>query len=194
VASYPDPNSPYADSQLQSMFGVHAPGTPTSAGKPGPQAADVTFPAPPGVAAAPPGRPTAPPTPAPVAPVPQAATPQAARPAPPAQAPQPQAGAAAGPSTAAPAPASASAALPALTPGGVPGVAGPLGVTSYDASTGGEQLALSPEGAQRYREAVVQARTALGPVPKIFRHPSLPEMPVELGRYNYNPFTGQFTK
>lgn len=45
---------------------------------------------------------------------------------------------------------------------------------------------------QRYREAVVQLRTRLGPVPRVFRHPSLPELPVEPDKPNWNPFTGMW--
>lgn len=48
--------------------------------------------------------------------------------------------------------------------------------------------------AQRYREAVVQTRNRLGPVPSIFRHPSLGEMEVVPGGHNYNAFTGLWTE
>jgi len=55
------------------------------------------------------------------------------------------------------------------------------------------QLTITPEGAQRYRESVVRTREALGPMPSIFRSPGMPEMPVEPGRQNYNPFTGRWS-
>jgi hypothetical protein len=55
------------------------------------------------------------------------------------------------------------------------------------------QLALTPEGEQRYRESVVRLRESLGPMPNIFRMAGMPEMPVEPGKQNYNPFTGRWS-
>lgn len=97
---------------------------------------------------------------------PQAPTPQAPTPA----APTPQAKGTAGAEGKPPAPTG-----PA-----------PLGVPTDD----GGGLALTPEGDMAYRQAVLRGRDALGPIPRIFRHASLPEVPFELGQSNYNPFTG----
>lgn len=77
MPSAPDPNSPNLDTRLQATFGMRAPGTPTSAGKPGVQAGDLSFPAPPGAQSAANGRPPEPKTPVPTAATPQAKTPQA---------------------------------------------------------------------------------------------------------------------
>lgn len=55
------------------------------------------------------------------------------------------------------------------------------------------KLSLSPEGKVKYQEAVVQARKKLGPTP-FGDIPNAPPMPVRLGRYNVNPFTGQLVK
>lgn len=150
----PDPNSPYLDTRLQATMGVRAPGTPTSAGKPGPQAGDVSFPAPPSPATAPVGRPPTPGTP-------QAATPQAKTPQ-------------AGPKV---------AGRESLTP--------VLGSPAVGAD-GAPALALSPDGGAAYAQAIVRGRDELGPMPRVFRHPDLPELPYELGRWNYSPFTGQW--
>jgi hypothetical protein len=51
---------------------------------------------------------------------------------------------------------------------------------------------LSPEGQQKYKEAVVAKRKALGPVPKFAQMPGAPELPVELGKSAFNPWTGVF--
>jgi hypothetical protein len=67
----------------------------------------------------------------------------------------------------------------------------PLGTVTADPS-GSQTMALSPEGQQRYKEQKAALREKLGPMPKIFQNvPGLPEMPVELGGWNFNPFTGQ---
>lgn len=177
MPSQPNADSPYLASRLQADMGVRVPGTPTSAGKPGAQAADLSFPAPPAPASAPAGRPPATPSPAPATPA-APATPGAA-PARPA-APQAQPGAAA-------APTQPGAAVP---PAGPPVLGTPAGVDAQ----GNQQFALSPDGDMRFRQAMVQRRADLGPLPRVFRHPSLPEMPVELGHANYNPFTGTWVK
>lgn len=59
---------------------------------------------------------------------------------------------------------------------------------------GEAELAITPEGAQRYREASVRSREALGPLPRVFRTAGLPEMPVEPGKWNYSPFTGRWSQ
>ena len=175
------------DSRLQAAFGVRAPGSPSSAGKPGVQSADVSFPAPPAPASAPPGRPTGPsatPTPAPIA-----APPAPAQPAPSAQ----------------PAAAGGGASVGGEMWPDISGGAGPTGlpagvappapsVVSSVTALNQPQLAITPEGAQRYREAVIRTREALGPLPSIFRSHGMPEMPVEPGRQNYNPFTGRWSQ
>ena len=157
----PDPNSPFLPARLEATLGVNAPGTPGVAGNPSPQAAGMQFPAPPAPATNFPGRPT----------TPKAATPTAAVPtaskttAPPPQAKQPGGtqGAEGQPAVAVPA--------PRLVPGA-------------DGS-----LAITPEGDMAYRQAVLAGRDRLGPIPKLFRHPTLPEVPFELGTHNFNPFT-----
>ena len=62
------------------------------------------------------------------------------------------------------------------------------------ATAGQSDVQLSPEGQQKYREAVVAVRKRLGPVPKFAQMPGAPEMPVELGGHNYNPWSGTFIK
>lgn len=152
-----NPDSPFPGAQLEAALGGRLPGTPSTAGKPTPQAANFNFPAPPAPAAAPVGRPPAPSMPAPMAPsapAPSAPTPSAA-----------------GPTGA-----------PAETRTGVgTAEAGPAAAAAPVVDT------------QRYREAVIQVRTRLGPVPRVFRHPSLPEMPAEPGVPNFNPFTGMWS-
>jgi hypothetical protein len=167
MPSQPDPNSPYLPTQVQSDFGIHPPGTPSLAGKPTPQAADVTFPAPPAVASSPVGRPPTPGSPAPT----PTATPTVPMPTAPPTAPG----------------------VPAAPAPAMPPTAPPLVVPGASAAPGGDpRLALSPEGDARYRDAVVQGRAALGPVPTIMRNPNLPQMPFELGKRNYNVWTGQY--
>jgi hypothetical protein len=166
----PDPNSPYMDGRVQAEFG-REPGTPSSVGKPGPQAADFSFPAPPAPASAPPGRPAAPAQPAPTPGAP-ALTAGAAPPTTPA------------PTT--PMLPTAPGAAPMLPPG-------TLSVNTVGAD-GTPHSSITPEGDQRYRLAVVALREKLGPMPKVMRNPGAPELPVELGKWNYNPFTGQYSK
>lgn len=195
----PDPNSPFLASRLESEFGVRAPGTPTTAGMPTPQTTGVSFPAPPSANTAPAGRP---PT--------TTGTPAAPGAAPALPPPPPQAGMV-GPGTSAapaPAPGSSTAAPAAATPviGALPrqpsaselpvgaAIQTPMGTASRDAVTGEQSVALSPEGQQRYAAAVVAKREELGPVPSSMRHPTLPEMPVELGKWNFNPFTARWVK
>lgn len=170
MPSQPNPDSPYLASRLQATLGVRAPGTPSAAGKPDVQAGRVSFPAPPAPASAPPGRPSNPVAPAPAAPVTTAPVVPTTPPAAPAAAPTP--GAEAG----------ADAALPPAAPP-------PMGVPQLDGS-----LALTPEGDMRYRQAVVAGRQALGPVPRVFTHASLPELPYELGQANWNPFTSAWSE
>lgn len=176
MPSQPDPNSPFMAPRVESALGIQAgPGAPTAgAGTPGPTASSVSFPAPPAVNSAPPGRPAAATAPTPMgAP---AATP-AAKVTPTATVAAP-AGASAGPTTGLPA---------------APVAPAPHVVPTTNAFNE-PQLSMTPEGAQRYREVAVQTRERLGPVPHVFRHADLPELPVTPGQWNYNPFTGQFTK
>jgi hypothetical protein len=161
----PDPNSPFLPARLEATLGINAPGTPGVAGNPTPQAAGpMAFPAPPAPATNFPGRPATPKAPTPLVGVPTAskttATPAQAKPATPTQ------GATAEAQTATAVPG------PKLTPGA-------------DGS-----LAVTPEGDMAYRQAVLAGRDRLGPIPKLFRHPTLPEVPFQLGTHNYNPFTG----
>lgn len=175
MPTQPDPNSPYLASRVEAALGVRSPGTPTMAGKPGVQAADLTFPAPPAPATGQPGRPTTPQVPTPFAGTPQARTP-AAKPGAAAKQPAPKS------------PGAAPASQPTQ-----PAVA-PLGVPVPSATGGAEpDLALTPEGDMRYRAAVLAGRDSLGPIPRVFRHASLPELPFELGRQNWNPFTGMWS-
>lgn len=180
----PDPNSPFMAGRVEAALGVRAPGGPSMTGKPTPQVGDVSFPAPPGVMSAPPGRPAAPMGPAPAAAAPQG---QPVQPKPAAL----QAGQPTDPVAAAMPTTPNAAALPP-----VPGAsaATPLGVATRGADGQPQLSALTPEGAQRYRELVVQTRAALGPIPRVFRQTGLPEMPVEVGQWNYSPFTGQWSR
>lgn len=194
----PDPNSPYLPARLEATFGVRAPGTPSMAGLPTPQAGDVSFPAPPSVNGAPAGRP---PT---TTGQPSAPTFDTTIPPPP-----PQAGML-GVAPTAPTPAGPAAPAAPAAPGGVIGalprqpsaselpagaaIQTPMGTASRNPVTGEQSVALSPEGQQRYREAVVAKREQLGPLPAVFRHPSLPEMPAEPGRLDFNPLLNRWVR
>lgn len=173
MPTQPDSDSPFLPARLEADLGIkREPGTPTMAGKPTVQAGDFSFPAPPAPAAAPAGRP------------PETNVPQA--PAAPAQR---------KPATTAPGQTVQSPAATAPTAdGGVAPLPPGTLTTPTVRADGSVQENLTPEGAQRYRESVVALRTRLGPVPSIFRNAALPEMPVELGRWNYNVWTGQFSK
>lgn len=169
MPTQPDPDSPYMASRLEAALGVRSPGMPSLAGKPGVQAANVSYPAPPAVNTAQPGRPQAPRAPAPAAAVPQARTPTMEIPGQPQRVDMGTVGA------------------PDGTSGAVPGVMpGQLSVPTPQGAM------LTPEGDMRYRQAVMAGRERLGPIPKSMRHPTLPELPFELGRHNYNPFTGSW--
>lgn len=163
----PDPNSPYMASRVEAELGVRGPGMPTMAGKPGVQAANVAFPAPPSPASAPVGRPATARPPAPAAPAQQAPSVPSAQPA----------------AQAAPPP----AAQPGQPAPAAPMQPAPLGIPTADG------MSLTPEGDMAYRQAVMRGRDDLGPVPKAFRHPTLPELPFELGKPNYSPFTGRWS-
>lgn len=188
MPSAPNPDSPFMDSRVEAALGIRAPGSPSSAGKPGVQVGDVSFPAPPSVNTGAPGRPSAPSTPAPVAAPSQPAQPAAAS----AQGGRQQGVSGSGTIPAAPSATGAQQALNGLPAGAA--VATPLGVASTGPDGQQQLSSLTPEGAQRYREVVVQKRAELGPIPGIFRNPALGEMPVEVGRWNYNPFTGSWVK
>lgn len=164
-----NPDSPYLAAQVESILGGRVPGTPSTAGKPTPQPADFGFPAPPSVSARPTGRPPATVAPGPFtmpsASAPAAPTPSAAGPGNPLVGQQPQ-----------------GAQQPAQrTEGAAPQPASP---TPAEATA---------EATQRYREAVVATRSRLGPIPRVFRHPLLPELEVVPGKPNLNPFTGIWT-
>ena len=178
----PDPDSPFLPSRVQSAFGVREPGTPTIAGQPNVQAGDVSYPAPPAVNTAIPGRPpeTRTPTPSPgLGAQPSART-----------------GAASTPTStgvaATPIPVLPHQPTPAELPLGV-SVSTPLGVASRGANNE-PQLQLSPEGKARYQDAVMKTRRTLGPVPRIFAHPDLPQLDIQPGKWNYSPFTGSWSK
>jgi hypothetical protein len=55
-------------------------------------------------------------------------------------------------------------------------------------------MTLTPEGDARYREQTLKLRHDLGPIPSIFRNPSLPQIPAEIGKMNFNPFTNMYQK
>lgn len=169
MPSQPNPDSPYLASRLQATLGVRAPGTPSQAGSPDVQVGRVSFPAPPAPASAPVGRPSNPVAPAPAAVVPTA------------PAATPSASPSSGQQTA-----SSTSMQPQQQPP-LP-IAPPLGAPRPDGS-----LALTPEGDMRYRQAVVAGRDALGPIPRVFKHASLPELPYELGQRNWNPFTSAWS-
>lgn len=176
MPSQPNPDSPYLSAQLESSLGVkRQPGEPSTTGQPGVTSGGFNFPAPPAVNSAPPGRPPA--APGPQAPSGEvAAAPVTAKPA----QPQPQS----------PQPGGGGGTTLSQTGGLPPGTLSTPTVRP-DGSTANT---LTPEGQQRYRESVVALRSRLGPMPNLFRHASLPEMPAELGQWNYNVFTGKFTK
>lgn len=173
----PDPNSPFMDARAQAAVGGREPGTPSSAGQPGVTPGGFNFPSPPAPAAGPVGRPAASVGPVPPPPVAAPPPPKPAQPAPAAGGTQP------------------AQTQPTGTQGAgqPPSPPQPATMTTVDAA-GQPQATLTPEGKQQYQQAVVKLRNSLGPVHKIFRHPSLPEMPVELGQWNYNPATGIWGK
>lgn len=65
--------------------------------------------------------------------------------------------------------------------------------TPYGSVDAQGNLIPSPEGAAKYQQAVVSARRSFGPHPWA-DDPQAPPPPVKLGRKNFNPFTGQWTK
>jgi hypothetical protein len=181
MPTMPDPSSPFMDSRVASEFD-HIPGLPSSAGKPGLQAGDVSFPAPPALNSAPVGRPPEVTPPTPMGAMPQA--PPAAGQAPPGQPAKPTGGTQ---------PTQAGA---GVTPQGQPAalLPGTLSTPSADPRTGVIRETLTPEGQESYRQAVLKVRESLGGVPSVFKHPNLPEMEVVPGQWNYNPFTGKWSK
>lgn len=70
----------------------------------------------------------------------------------------------------------------------------PYGTARQDPETGASKLTLSPEGQQKYKEAKAALRKKLGDLPASLSMPGMPEFPVELGQYNYNPFSGILTR
>lgn len=160
----PDPNSPYIATRLKSMFGVNAPGQ-AGAGRPTAVAGQAPRVNPPGVAQAPIGRPPGMLT----TPTPQGMT----------QQPPPPSGQPAQPQTIIP-PANqqdqqAAPAAQAPQPAQAPAQA-------------------QPQQPEPDAHAIAQTRQRLGPLPKLFRHPSLPELPVQPGALNYNPLTGMWSR
>jgi len=63
--------------------------------------------------------------------------------------------------------------------------------TVEDDGTGTSSMALSPEGTQKYKEAKAALRKKLGAMPAGLDLPGMPEFPIELGQWNFNPFTGK---
>lgn len=65
--------------------------------------------------------------------------------------------------------------------------------TPYGSVDSQGNLIPSPEGAQKYQQAVVTARRSFGPHPWA-DDPQAPPAPVKLGRKNFNPFLGTWSK
>lgn len=178
MPTMPDPNSPFMDSRLQSEFGARIPGMPSSAGKPGVQAADLSFPAPPAVATAPPGRPPE------------------AQPAAPMQPMTPPAAPAGKPPTAAVPSATATSPTGGAQPAQQAQAGLPVGTRTMPTvrPDGSVAHTLTPEGQDAYRQAALKTRTALGQMPAVFTLPGMPELEVLPGKHNYNPVTGKWSK
>jgi len=207
MPSTPSADSPFPESQnkREGLSPSDLPGMPSTAGKAGGvQTGSLSFPNPPAPDSAAPGRP-----PTSTGPVPGVATPSppAADPAAPgagsSEPPVPNAGQSAnggqptnpdgtdangvqtGP------PLHNMPKLPApeqIPPGAV--VQTPFGTVEED-ETGNSSLALNPEGTLKFKQAKAALRTKLGPMPASLSGPGMPEMPLELGQWNYNPFTGR---
>lgn len=64
--------------------------------------------------------------------------------------------------------------------------------TPYGTMDSTGKLNLSPEGQAKYKEAVVQRRKAFGPHP-FANMPGAPEMPINLGKPAFNPFSGRWS-
>lgn len=203
MPSQPDPNSPFPDSRLQSMFGPREIGTPSTAGLPTPAVSGPSFPAPPAVATAPPGRPGRGPqpwipntTPAPT-PLPER-QPIPTPPPVPYQPTAPRRDPGRGPGN----PVASNPTAPRRDPGREPmgdpsrgrGIVTSLGETSVNPV--GEQVTnLSPEGQVQYQNAVVQRRRDFGPLPKALGTiPGLPEHPIVLGKPAFNPFSSRWSR
>ena len=183
----PNPNSPFMDTRLQSTFGLRTPGQPSVAGKPTPQAPpNVSFPAPPAVATAPPGRPPDPSAPAPIGGAP------AAGPTPTAAAGGPTATPPAQPTATPPTPGASAPTNPAAA--AMPPMTVPRDQIPRAAIDDRQAHQLTPEGQAQYRQQTVALRNKMGPIPSVFRHADLPPMPAEIGKWNINVFTGEFTK
>ena len=182
---------PTAPNPLNPDF-PRAPGMPRINGLPTPRPSPVTPLNQVGLASGVPGRPPATPTPAGVGAPSPAPSGTAFPPAPPQGFPS------------APAPAPAPPPSPVAPPGqptapgqppAYPGqpVQSALGTVAPDAS-GRSMTTLSPEGAQKYQQMVVMKRKELGAVPKFAQMPGAPELPVQLGSSNFNPWTGRMFK
>jgi hypothetical protein len=70
----------------------------------------------------------------------------------------------------------------------------PLGVSRQDPTTGAETTTLSPEGQQQFKMKKAALRKKLGPLPELLNAPGMPEFPVEVGQWNYNPFSGKMER
>lgn len=158
MPSSPNAASPFLPERLQAEFGQREPGTPSTAGQPGVQAANLSFPNPPAPASAVAGRP-----------------PNSTGPA--------QAGA--------PAPAQQPVVPQSPVPEQKP--SGDAGATAKAMGLPAESLMQNKQAqAMAHQEAVVRKREELGALPAVFNHPSLPKLPIELGRSNYNPMTNRW--
>lgn len=162
MPTFPTEDSPFMASRVGAALGVKRdPYSPSLAGKPTPQAADLSYPSPPAPPAAPVGRP---------------------------------------PNTPQPTPGSAQfgqwgqgAATPITPPAGAGQAATPS--ASPQTAAADAAVAAAPGlDANTYRAQIVRLRDSLGPIPRVFRQPNMPELPVEPGRWNYNPFTGLMLK
>lgn len=59
----------------------------------------------------------------------------------------------------------------------------------------GAMAPVPPDPTTVVAQQALQTRQKLGPMPKVFSGiPGMPQLPVIPGRWNYNPFTGQWSK
>ncbi len=65
--------------------------------------------------------------------------------------------------------------------------------TPYGTMGGDGKLTLSPEGQEKYKEAIVQRRKSFGAHP-FAGMPGAPEYPIELGKPAFNLFSGQWSR
>ena len=215
----PGSGSPFMDSLVQNELGPKPPGSPSTAGKAGGVQAGrpFAFPNPPSPDKSQPGRPSTS-----TGPVPGVAPPPSSPVTPGTGSSQPIEGAEAVPQQAESAQKAEQVTEGAVDPvtgqlldagGGVTGppqvnmsrmprpgevppgtvVQTPFG-TVEDTGDGSSKLALSPEGTAKYKAAKAGLRKKLGAMPSNLSKPGMPDFPVELGQYNYNPFTGSMER